>query len=111
MAGIPPRAVWMIGLWAVVLPGLALLLLVRRTVERIEPGLGTATAVVLGLATLVLPFSTMLFAHVAAAMLAFASFALLFRGERLRRTALAGVCAGLAVAVDLPLVVPAIALG
>jgi hypothetical protein len=111
MAGIPLRAVWQIGLWAVVLPGLALLLLVRRTVERLEPGLGTAAAVVLGLGTLVLPYSTMLFAHVAAATLAFASFALLFRGATLKRTASAGACAGLAVAVDLPLVVPAIALG
>jgi hypothetical protein len=111
MAGIPLRAIWQIGLWSVILPGLALLLLVRRTVERLEPGLGTAAAVVLGLGTLVLPYSTMLFAHVAAATLAFASFALLFRRETLGPTALAGVCAGLAVAVDLPLVVPAVAVG
>jgi len=111
MLGVPPRAVWQIGLWAVVLPGLALLLLVRRVTERIEPGLGTATAVVLGLGTLVLPFSTLLFAHVPAAMLAFASFALLFGPTGLRRVAAAGACAGLAISTDLPLVVPAILLG
>ena len=111
MVGVPPRAVWQIGLWAVVLPGLALLLLVRRTTERLEPGLGTAAAVVLGLGTLVLPFSTLLFAHVPAAMLAFASFAVLFGGAGLRRVAAAGACAGLAISTDLPLAVPAILLG
>jgi hypothetical protein len=111
MVGVPPRAVWQIALWAVVLPGLGLLLLVRRTTEKIEPGLGTAAAVVLGLGTLVLPFSTLLFAHVPAAMLAFASFALLFGGAGLRRVAAAGACAGLAISTDLPLAVAAILLG
>src|SRR5947209_2220637 len=98
MLGVPLRAIWQIGLWAVVLPALGLLLLVRRTVERLEPGLGTATAVILGAATLVLPFSTLLFAHVAAAALAFLSFALLFGREAgPARVAAAGVAAGLAV--------------
>src|SRR6476469_9621272 len=54
MAGVPLRAVWQIGLWAVVLPGIGLLLLIRRAVEWIEPGLGTAVAAILGLGTLVL---------------------------------------------------------
>ena len=102
MAGVPLRAVWQIGLWAVVLPGVLLLVLVRGLADRVEPGTGVAVAVVLGLGTLVLPFSTLLFAHVPAALLAFASFAVLFR----RRSAvLAGACAGLAVATDLPLLV------
>ena len=35
MLGVPLRAIWQIGLWAVVLPALALLVLVRRTVERL----------------------------------------------------------------------------
>ncbi len=86
MLGVPLRALWQIGLWAVVLPALLLLVLLRRTVERLEPGLGTAAAVILGLATLMLPFSTMLFAHVPAALLAFLSFALLF-GRRRRPAA------------------------
>jgi hypothetical protein len=111
MVGVPLRAIWQIGLWAVVLPALGLLLLMRRTVERIEPGLGVAVAAILGLATLVLPFSTVLFAHVPAAGLAFLSFALLFGGGGLRRVAAAGAAAGLAVAVDLPLALPAVVLG
>jgi hypothetical protein len=112
MLGVPLRAIWQIGLWAVVLPALGLLLLVRRTVERLEPGLGTAAAVILGLSTLVLPFSTLLFAHVPAAALAFLSFSLLFGRDAGRlRVAAAGVAAGLAVATDLPLAVPALLLG
>ncbi len=112
MAGVPLRAVWQIGLWAVVLPALGLLLLMRRTVDRLEPGLGIAVAAILGLATLVLPFSTLLFAHVPAAALAFLSFALLFGRERSPlRVAAAGAAAGLAVATDLPLAVPAVVLG
>jgi len=112
MVGVPPRAVWQIGVWAVVLPALGLLVLMRRTVERIEPGLGTAVAVTLGLATLVLPFSTLLFAHVPAAALGFLAFALLFEpGGSLVRVAAAGTAAGLAVAADLPLAVVAVAVG
>ena len=113
MLGVPLRALWQIGLWAVVLPALGLLLLVRRTVDRLEPGLGVAAAAILGLATLVLPFSTMLFAHVPAAALAFLSFSLLFdqAGASALRVAAAGAAAGLAVATDLPLAVPAVLLG
>jgi hypothetical protein len=87
-------------------------------VEWIEPGLGTAVAAILGLGTLVLPFSTLLFAHVPAAALAFLAFCLLFR-ERLQpgcsatwlHVMGAGAAAGLAVAVDLPLAIPAVLLG
>lgn len=112
MLGVPLRAIWQIGLWAVVLPALGLLLLMRRTVERLEPGLGTAAAVTLGASTLVLPFSTLLFAHVAATLLAFLSFSLLFgRDVRALRIAAAGAAAGLAVSTDLPLAVPAVVLG
>jgi hypothetical protein len=108
MAGVPLRAVWQIGLWAVVLPAIGLLVLLRRAVEWIEPGLGTAVAAILGLGTLVLPFSTLLFAHVPAAALAFLAFCLLFRAKHVIG---AGAAAGLAVAVDLPLALPAVLLG
>lgn len=108
MYGVPLRALWQIGLWAVVLPALGLLLVVRRAVEALEPGLGTAVATILGLGTLVLPFSTLLFAHVPATLLAFAAFTLLFLG---RSPFAAGACAGLAASTDLPLAVPAVLLG
>jgi hypothetical protein len=113
MVGVPQRAIWQMGLWAVVIPAVLLLLLVRRTVDRIEPGLGLATAAILGLGTLVFPFSALLFAHVPAALLAFLSFALLFDQPRasLWRVAAAGGAAGLAASTDLPFAVPAVALG
>jgi hypothetical protein len=108
MVGVPLRAIWQIGLWAVVLPALLLLVVVRRVAEDVEPGTGPAVAALLGLGTLVLPFSTLLFAHVPATMLLFAAFALLFLS---RSPLLAGVCAGLAVATDFPLAIPAVLVG
>lgn len=112
MAGVPLRAIWQMGLWAVVLPSILLLVLVRRTVERIEPGLGTACAVILGLGTLLLPFSTLLFAHVLAALLLFASFAVLFGGaSSLARVGAAGALAGLSISTDVPLAIPAAVVG
>jgi hypothetical protein len=102
------RAVWLLGLWAAVLPGFVLLLLVRSVAERLEPGLGTVAAVTVGLGTLLLPFSTLLFAHVLAAALTFGSFTVLF-GERNRpggpRTwalGAAGLLAGLAFITEYP---------
>jgi hypothetical protein len=92
--------VWLLGLWAIVLPALALLVLVRSVAERFAPGYGVAAAVGLGAATLVLPYSTMLYAHVPAAALAFASFALL-RRERPPLLA-AGLLGGLAALVEYP---------
>jgi hypothetical protein len=102
------RAVWLLGLWAAALPGFVLLLLVRSVAERIEPGLGTAAAVTVGLGTLLLPFATLLFAHVLAAALVFGSFAVLF-GERARpggprwwALGAAGLLAGLAFMTEYP---------
>ena len=58
--GEPSRILWFLGLWATVLPATVLLLLVRKLGDRIAPGYGTVTAITLGVATLVLPFATML---------------------------------------------------
>src|SRR5947207_9418297 len=102
--------VWALGLFGTVLPALLLLLLTRRLVDRIEPGLGTLTAVTLGGATLVMPFAVNLSSHVLAALLAFAAFALAWREREraepnMRDIALAGVLAGLAVTTEYPLVI------
>jgi hypothetical protein len=70
--------IYFIGLWVNVLPGLLLLLLVGHLAERLEPGYGAATAVILGLGTLALPLSTLLFSHIFTAFLGFAAFALLW---------------------------------
>jgi hypothetical protein len=108
--------IWVLGLFGAVLPALGLMLLVRRTGERLEPGYGVAAAVTLGLCTMVLPFSTLLFSHVLAALLGFAAFALLWRerdgeGSRLLLVALAGLVAGLAFASEYPLALGGAVLG
>src|ERR1700691_5971407 len=71
--------IYLIGLWANVLPGLLLLVLVWRVAERYEPGYGAAAAVALGLGTMVLPLSTLLFSHVFTTFLSFAAFWLMLR--------------------------------
>jgi hypothetical protein len=98
--------VYLIGLWGNVLPGLLLLLLVWRVADRFEPGFGAAAAVVLGLGTMVLPLSTLLFSHVFTAFLGFAAFALMLR-ERdgppaPSLLALAGLAVGYAVGSEYP---------
>src|SRR3954470_6324830 len=99
--------IWVLGLFGNVLPTLGLMLLVRWAADRVEPGYGTAAAITLGLATMILPFSTLYFSHVLAALLGFAAFALLMRERdgppKRRLVALAGLLAGLAFATEYPL--------
>jgi hypothetical protein len=108
------RILWLLGLWATILPAMILLLLVKGVADQIAPGYGTITATTLGVATVILPFTTLFFAHVLTATLGFASFALLWR-ERLRHRlpalAGAGLLAGLAITVELPSVILAALLG
>ncbi len=107
--------IYFIGLWGSVLPGLLLLLLVWRVADGFAPGYGAASAVILGLGTMVLPLSTLLFSHVFTAFLGFAAFALLLR-ERdgppsVLLTGLAGLAMGYAVSSEYPLFFVAIVLG
>jgi len=107
--------VYLIGLWANVLPGVLLLLLVWRMAERFEPGFGVAAAVTLGLGTMVLPLSTLLFSHIFTAFLGFAAFALMLR-ERdgppsVVLLGIAGLAMGYAVASEYPLFFVAVVLG
>jgi hypothetical protein len=107
--------IYFIGLWGNVLPGLLLLLLVWRVAERFEPGYGVAAAVTLGLGTMVLPLSTLLFSHVFTAFLGFAAFALMLR-ERdgppaPSLLALAGLAVGYAVGSEYPVFFVAAVLG
>jgi hypothetical protein len=107
--------IWVLGLVGGALTGIALVLVVRRVAERYSPGLGTATGITVGLATLVLPFSTMFFVHVLSALLGFSAFAVLV-GEREEHPGaefvlLAGVLAGLAVTSEYALAIVAVVLG
>lgn len=98
--------IWVLTLVGATLPAVALLFCVRWVADRIEPGYGTAAAITLGVATIVMTFASEYFSHVASATLAFGAFALLFaerRGrERLWLVALAGLLAGLAVCFEYP---------
>jgi hypothetical protein len=112
--GNPKRLVWAMHLWSIVLPAVALLLLVRRRAEKVEPGFGTIATVSLGAATLVLPFSTVFFSHVLAAALGFAAFALLLRERETGPSSwlllAGGVAAGIAFSVEYTLGVVALLL-
>jgi len=103
--------VWALGLLGSVLPALLLLVLIRRRVERFEPGMGTVTAVTLGMSTLLMPFAVQLFGHVLAALLSFAAFLVVWRereraeGPSLALLAAAGLLSGLAVFTEYPLAI------
>ena len=96
-------------LFGCVIPFLIIMLLARRLVERSDSGEGTAIAVTLGLGTLLLPFATMLFSHVASAAMGFGAFYLLWRQRERGRAgglvpiAAAGVLGGYAIGTEYPL--------
>ncbi|MGH2831746.1 MAG: hypothetical protein ACRDK2_03145 [Solirubrobacteraceae bacterium] len=107
--------IYLIGLWANVLPGLLLLLLVWRVADRFEPGYGVAAAVALGLGTMVLPLSTLLFSHIFTTFLSFAAFWLMLR-ERdgppsPMLLGLAGLAMGYAFSSEYPTFFAALVLG
>ena len=107
--------IYLLGLWGNVLPGLLLLLLVWRVAERYEPGYGAATAVILGLGTMVLPFSQLLFSHMFTTFLCFAAFWLMLSERdgppRPLLLAVAGLAMGYAFSSEYPTFFAALVLG
>jgi hypothetical protein len=107
--------IYLLGLWGNVLPGLLLLLLVWRVAERYEPGYGAATAVILGLGTMVLPFSQLLFSHMFTTFLCFAAFWLMLKERdgppRPLLLAVAGLAMGYAFSSEYPTFFAALVLG
>jgi hypothetical protein len=107
--------VWLIGLFANVLPGMVLALLVYRLADRFEPGYGAFAAIAFGLGTLALPLSTLLFSHIFTACLAFAAFAVMVRERdgppRPALLAVAGLFAGYAMTSEYPVAFAAAVLG
>src|SRR5437868_7864996 len=105
------KMIWVLGLLGATVPAVLLLVLARKVADRFEAGTGVAVAVVLGAATLMLPFASMLFVHVLSALLGFAAFTLLLAERAVRPRGLvvfgAGVIAGLAVTVEYPLIIVA----
>jgi hypothetical protein len=96
--------VWALTLLAAVIPAILMLLGVRWAADRFVPGYGTAAAITLGLATVVMTFASEFFSHVISAGFAFAAFCLLMK-EREKPPSLglvagAGLLAGLAVTFE-----------
>jgi hypothetical protein len=96
--------IWALTLLAAVIPAVLLLLGVRWAADRIEPGYGTAAAITLGVASMVMIFASEYFSHVIAAALGFAAFLVLWR-ERdgdpsVAKVVGAGVLAGLAITFE-----------
>src|SRR5262249_33354315 len=69
-----PPIVWALSLIAAVIPAILMLLLVRWAADRFVPGYGTAAAITLGIATIVMTFAAEFFSHVISAGIAFAAF-------------------------------------
>jgi hypothetical protein len=111
----PDELVYLVGLWGNVLPGLLLLLLVWGAAERLQPGFGAATAVTLGLGTMALSLSTLLFSHIFTAFLGFAAFVMLMRERdgppRAWLCGAAGLSVGYAISSEYPLALLAGVLG
>ena len=104
---------WVLSLFGAVLPAVVVLFLVRAVSDAFAPRSGTFVAVVVGAATLVLPFATLYYSHVLAATLVFGSFATLFllRGRRsVLAAVLAGAAAGYAVTTEYATLLAAVAM-
>ncbi|HXB65562.1 MAG TPA: hypothetical protein VNV42_11880 [Solirubrobacteraceae bacterium] len=101
--------IYLVGLWGNVLPGMLLLVLVWYAAERLQPGFGTATAVTLGLGTLAITLSTLLFSHIFTAFLGFAAFVMLMRERdgppRAWLCGAAGLAIGYAISSEYPLAI------
>ena len=99
--------IWVLTLLGCVIPGMAIMLIVRSLAERWEPGTGAASSIAMGMGTILLPFSGLFFSHVMATLVLFGAFAVLLRERRgppsPKLVAAGGLLAGLAVFVEYPL--------
>ncbi|MBA2319057.1 MAG: hypothetical protein H0V93_14950 [Euzebyales bacterium] len=107
---------WSVNLVSAALPAVALAVLMRRLALRVAPRGATPAALGMALATMLLPFATVLFSHVLSAALGLAAYLLLTRAGgdgRVPGWAIAGsgLLAGLAVTVEFTMGLLAAVLG
>ena len=97
---------WWVTLWMTAVPGAILAVLMYRWAREVEERTALLATVTMALGTLLLVYSTILFGHVLAALLAFAMF-LLIRRENANWWQLlgAGALGGAAVLVEYPVIV------
>ena len=102
--GDPTRMLWVLSVFGAVLSAAVIVVLVRDVADRIVPESGATVAVILGGATLLLPFATVFYSHARSAMLVFVAFALLFLlragSAPVGTAAIAGLAAGFAVTTE-----------
>lgn len=108
----PATTLWELALWGAVLPAIGLLLLVRRVADRLVPGYGTVAAFAVGGSSILGILATVFFVHSLSAFLAFAAATLLLGADAPspRRAAAAGLLAGLAAVVELPVAIVTVVL-
>jgi hypothetical protein len=105
------RGLWWVALWSSTIPAIALAVVIRRLVLPVHPGVATAVAVALTVGTTVLPFASLLFGHVMAALWVGLAW-LLAREPDAGGPAVfgAGVALGLAIGTEYSTAVVALAL-
>ncbi len=107
--------VWFLSLLACVIPAVLLMFMIRAMGDQLAPGFGTLAAIATGAGTMILPFSSLFFGHVIAAVMAFGAFALLWRErerpQNLWILLLAGFLAGFAITTEYPLGLAAVIVG
>ena len=103
---------WWVSLWTVAIPAAMLAVLMRRFAAQASPRWATAAALSLALGTLLLPFSTVLFAHVLSALCGLGAFlAVQPRSASPARLAAGGLLAGCAVLAEYTLAMLVVVLG
>lgn len=94
---------WWVTLWAAALPGAILAVLMYRWAREVEERTALLATVTMAFGTLLLVYSTILFGHVLAALLAFGMFLLVRKSDPSWWTLLgAGALGGAAVLVEYP---------
>lgn len=91
---------WWVTLWSATIFGAGLLVLMHRRVKETLGEFAVVAPMALFFGSMLLPFSGLLFGHVMAAFLLYASFLILQRGSRRGQLLSAGLLAGSAVLVE-----------
>jgi hypothetical protein len=102
---------WWLTFWFTMLPAAGLSVLMYRMARRVAPKSALAASLGLTLGTMMLPFSTLLFAHVFVAFLALWGFSLVVDRPSTGRTAFAGALMGLAVFSEYTMAIAAVIVG
>ena len=102
-------AVWWLTVWLSAVPAALLAVLMYRWARQVEPSTALAASLTMALGSLIVVYSTLLFGHVLAALLAFGMFLLVRDPDASARSLLiAGFLGGAAVLVEYPVALVAV---